>query len=318
MRIELYRAKLTYFLQIILSLLPERSVRYCRSFFCRSTGFRRNALTPIARILSHYPLAPMEEVLISENPPIRLTAGRSRLVQRLYWFGADQYEAGETDIWKGLCAQANSILELGANIGYYTVLGALAAPDSTYTAVEANPVTADALEMNILANHLANVTVVRAAVVGSDEPPVMDLMLPDLEPSVPTGAYLSAGTEGIKNRPALRTISVPTVPMAELIGESDLIKLDIEGYEATVLESVCGHLLEFRPTIVVEVLKDVPRLREIIRKLHDSHYCVLAIGGDQLHQLSAAQIESADPLPRFGSRDVVLMPEERFDKMSAD
>ncbi len=61
----------------------------------------------------------------------------------------------------------------------------LAAPNATYISVEADPLTADSLENNIAANSIGNVTVVRGAVVSTDAPPVMDLLLLDLEPSVP-------------------------------------------------------------------------------------------------------------------------------------
>ncbi|MFT7393635.1 MAG: FkbM family methyltransferase [Candidatus Azotimanducaceae bacterium] len=187
----------------------------------------------------------------------------------------------------------------------------LAAPNATYISVEADPLTADSLENNIAANSIGNVTVVRGAVVSTDAPPVMDLLLLDLEPSVPTGAYLSAGTEGIKNRPAARAVRVDTVPVTELVGDSDLIKLDIEGYEAKALESGWSFVLDTRLTIVVEVRRDVPHSWNFIRELLAADYAVLAVDADRLHQLSDAEVESSGPLPRFGSRDAVLMARER-------
>ena len=165
---------------------------------------------------------------------------------------------------------------------------------------------------NLQLNNLANVKLIEAAVVEDGAPTTMELSLPDQEQyAAPSGAYLSSGTEGIKGRPASTTVTVPTVPISELIDTVDLLKLDIEGYEANVLEAVWPQLQQSRPTIVVEVLRDVPRLRQIIRDLHAQRYEVLAIGDEHLHAITDAEIAAEAPLPRYGSRDVILIPAER-------
>ncbi|WP_390624112.1 FkbM family methyltransferase [Fodinicola feengrottensis] len=254
----------------------------------------------------------MRDFALPDNPGLRLTAVESRLARLLYWYGESGYEGCETLWWRRLCERATGILELGANIGYYTVQGAAAAPDAKYVAVEANPESADIVRANVRLNALRNVDIVQAAVVGDDAPETMELSLPDQEQySAPTGAYLSAGNEGVGNRPSTRAVTVPTVRMSSLVDGVDLLKLDIEGYEAQVLESVRSRIAETRPTIVVEVLKKVPRLRAVISDLHATGYLVFAIGDDSLHLLTADELANPAPLPRYGSRDVVLVPAER-------
>jgi FkbM family methyltransferase len=296
-----------------LTVLPIGLIMTVRDRRAAASGRRLRLWGAAAKILRHRPLTPLTEFQLPDNRDIRLTAVRSRLAQLLFWYGESGYEGAETRWWRTLCAQAHNILEVGANIGYYSVQGAHAAPHATYTTVEANPEAAAIVSRNIELNQLNNVKVIQAAVVGDDAPPTMELALPDQEQyAAPTGAYLATGTEGIHNRPAGSSITVPTIPMSQLIGGVDLLKLDIEGYEANVLESVRPWLLEQRPTIVVEVLKEAPRLRTIIRELRATGYEIRAIGQSGLHVISDDELNADTPLPRYGSRDVLLIPTEKL------
>ncbi|MEW2354546.1 FkbM family methyltransferase [Spirillospora sp. NPDC029432] len=295
-----------------LAVLPIGLIITVRDRHAAASGISRRLWGGAAKLLRHRPLSPLNDFQLPDNRDIRLTAVRSRLAQLLFWYGESGYEGAETRWWRALCAQAHDILEVGANIGYYSVQGAHAAPHATYTTVEANPEAAAIVTRNLELNQLTNAKVIQAAVVGDDAPSTMELALPDQEQyAAPTGAYLSTGTEGIHNRPAGTTVTVPTIPMSRLVEGVDLLKLDIEGYEANVLESVRPWLLEQRPTIVVEVLKEAPRLRAIIRDLRTAGYEVRAIGESELHVITDEELNTDAPLPRYGSRDVILIPTEK-------
>ncbi|WP_066361020.1 FkbM family methyltransferase [Herbidospora mongoliensis] len=296
-----------------LIVVPPGVTMKARSSYHSSSGVSRTVLGQVVRVLRHRPLGFVSDFALPDNPRIRLAAVESRLARILFWYGERGYEGMETACWRDLCAKANGILELGANIGYYTVQGADAARDVPYVAVEANPEAAGIVSRNADLNGLDNVKVVQAAVVPDDAPATLELSLPDQESYVaPTGAYLSEGGEGISNRPANRTITVPTVRMSELVDFADLIKLDIEGYEANVLRAVWPQLLANRPTIVVEVLRNVPALRQVLRDLRAENYEVRAIGDDALHVITDAELASEEPLPRYGSRDVIVVPAEKL------
>jgi FkbM family methyltransferase len=193
------------------------------------------------------------------------------------------------------------------------VQGARAAPPTArYVAIEANPDSAEILRQNVALNELDNVEVQSVAVVSEPHRARVELILPYQEPYVaPTGAYLKTGTEGISGRPALRTIEVATAFAGHVLAGADLIKLDIEGYEAQVLTAAWDCVLTNRPTIVVEVLDQVPDLRHCIRDLVANGYLAFAIGKSSLHLLSRQELSSALPLPTYGTRDIVLVPIER-------
>jgi FkbM family methyltransferase len=307
------RVRARIVLSRVLTVVPIGLIVTVRDRATAASGGGRGVWGMAAKVLRHRPLSPLTDFELPDNREIRLTAVRSRLAQLLFWYGESGYEGAETRWWRTLCAQAHDILEVGANIGYYTVQGSHAAPHATYTTVEANPEAAAIVTRNVELNGLGNVKVIQAAVVGDDAPSTMELALPDQEQyAAPTGAYLSTGTEGIHDRPAGSTVTVPTVPMSQLVGGVDLLKLDIEGYEANVLESVRTWLLAERPTIVVEVLKEAPRLRAVIRELRDAGYEVRAIGERDLHVITDEELNADAPLPRYGSRDVILIPSEKL------
>ena len=270
---------------------------------------RRRLLVPLLR---HRSLKGLGIVTVEGEQRIRLLANDSLLVRMLYWYGEDGYEPHEATWWRRFCQDATGVLEIGANIGYYTVLGALANPKATYTAVEAHPGTAETVTINVGLNGLRNVTVVQAAVVGEGAPDHLDLALPDLEKyDAPTGAFIVGG-EGVGGRrPAHHTISVPTVTGVSLIDDVDLLKLDIEGLEYDVLQPIADQLVERRTVVLVEVLRDTPRLRHLLAQFAEKDYGFWIID-EHLRRISSDDLISVHDFARtFGSRDIAVIPAER-------
>src|ERR1035438_10467720 len=104
---------------------------------------------------------------ILDQPDILIQNTNCVLVRSLYWFGLSGYEDREYDIWQSFCSQAKQgILEIGANIGFYTIMGSKAAPKIPYTAVEPHPITFSILQRNLALNRVENVTLLDVAVVG--------------------------------------------------------------------------------------------------------------------------------------------------------
>ena len=84
------------------------------------------------------------------------------VMDAIYWFGVQGYEGRMADVWETLCSTAKCIVEVGANVGLFTVLGGLATRGS-YVAVEPVPEIANLLSRNIARNNLAGKIEVRQA-----------------------------------------------------------------------------------------------------------------------------------------------------------
>ncbi|MHC1560543.1 FkbM family methyltransferase [Actinomycetospora sp. C-140] len=241
----------------------------------------------------------------------RLEVVGSRTERVLWWFGEQGYEAAEAAWWRRLCAGARDVLEIGANIGYYSVVGAAAAPVGAYTAVEAQPDAAAIVRRNLDLNGLHHATVLAAAAVGDGAPDHLELALPDQEShqTAPTGSYLRESAEGVDDRAARRSVTVRTTPASELFAGRDLVKLDIEGSEADVLTAARPAILASRPVLLVEVLGGARRLHGVLADLLDHDYRLLAPTGAGARPLRLAAATGP------GHRDVLLVPEERGDEL---
>ncbi|MCW2797051.1 FkbM family methyltransferase [Nocardioides sp.] len=273
--------------------------------------------TQLTRVLRHRPLAPLSDFALPDNPSVRLVATESLLVRMLYWYGETGWEGAETYWWTRFCREATSILELGANIGYYSVQGGAANPAARYRAVEANPAAAEIVRRNVALNNIENVEVLAVAVVGTKTTETLQLAFPDEEQyEAPTGAYLRDSAEGVEHRTSSSSVSVDVEAMSELLQDTDLLKLDIEGVEAEVLESVMDRLIESQPVIFLEVRSRAGRLRSVLADLHHkAGFVVYGIGEDSLRLLTTEQMDSPAPLPKWGSRDVILVPLSRVPRL---
>jgi hypothetical protein len=66
-----------------------------------------------------------------DDPDLRFVAAESLVLAQLYWYGAQGWEPELLPWWRAFCRRADSVLELGANVGYFTVQAARAAPGPT-------------------------------------------------------------------------------------------------------------------------------------------------------------------------------------------
>ncbi len=132
------------------------------------------------------------------------------------------------------------IVDLGANIGLYTLRMRQLNPDVRVIAVEPNPPTVLLLEKNITTNQLTDITVVPAAIGGHTGQLALKTVT---QASGFAGKYL--GTLKTAQRPwvteqLITTVSVPCLTLPQLFGEYgltqvELLKLDIEEMELEVL-----------------------------------------------------------------------------------
>jgi FkbM family methyltransferase len=241
----------------------------------------------------------------------------SYITNHLFWLGLDSYEPGEPEWWSSLVSVHASSLELGANVGLYTLLGARAGQGRPYVAVEANPRSAAVLRENLSLNDLGHVRVVEAAVVGDPSAQVVTLCFPDRDPYEASAGAFVAGAPDLCVA-ASRTVSVPAVVPDDLVDGVDLLKLDIEGVEVEVLGRIRTWIVDHRPTIVVEVRDDATHLRAFVVDLVEqaAYECVVVTDG-RPRRLDGAAALGGRLQTTHAIRDVTLVPRERTDELLA-
>lgn len=158
--------------------------------------------------------------------------------QRLLWLEGERF-VGERRLLRRLVRPGQSVADVGANIGYCTLLFAQAVgPAGRVACIEPEPDNLAELRRNIERNHLPQVEVFPVA-VGAKAGTVS----------------LRAGINGSVMEDGSGEFQVPLRPLDELLAGQpvDFIKIDVEGYEGYVLDGASRLLEERRPNLFVEI-----------------------------------------------------------------
>ena len=187
----------------------------------------------------------MEDLALDELPDFRIyTAGGDAAVGR--HVRGDNYERDVTAVFREVLRPGMGVLDIGANIGYFTMLSAaLVGPSGWVLALEPNPRNARMLEASRRANGFGHVVVSQTA-AGRE---VGLLVLHRAHSNGTTSALpdeLNA-LLGAETVPCVRADAL--VPAAQRI---DLIKADVEGAEYLALSGCTGLIERWRPVIVSE------------------------------------------------------------------
>jgi FkbM family methyltransferase len=145
-----------------------------------------------------------------------------------------------------------TIIDVGANFGYYTLLfGALVEDNGHVYAVEPNPQVVARLRRSVDLNGLAKRTTIVEAAAGSSHGGEVILFAPYGEPKNGT---IIGSAEAIS--PDLGTTHrVTRVSLDEVAAKApriDLVKIDVEGSEEAVISGLMCTLLRDRPILLLE------------------------------------------------------------------
>jgi FkbM family methyltransferase len=161
------------------------------------------------------------------------------------------YEREDVRVYKTLKLRPGLILDVGANIGFFSLLFAHIFPQCQVHAFEPNPYAFDRLQENLKANPKLSKRIATFDNAASDREQRVELT------TVPGAAGHAWGRVGISRRDGMVTYDVAATTIDRLYAASPLpvrlIKIDVEGYELPVLEGASAVVAEFRPIIVFEV-----------------------------------------------------------------
>ena len=250
---------------------------------------------------------------LPDNPNLSFIAAESLVLSQLYWYGEQGWEPDLLPWWRHFCSHSKGVLELGANVGYFSVQGAKAAPSVRYVAVEPHPVSLEMCRANLSLNAVRNVELIGAAAVADPDASSVQLRVPSDQLATPTVAFMAGDhelppdmvTDGAK------VVEAPAVHVCTLLDGIDLLKLDVEGHEHALLTAARSQLAECRPTLIVEVLPGTAKLRKLLVGLceQQGYRCYVPTRG-RLVLLEPAQLLAARLMEEYGNHDVILSTTE--------
>jgi FkbM family methyltransferase len=232
----------------------------------------------------------------------------------LYYFGT--WEPNLTGYVQGRLRPGDLFLDVGANVGYYSLLGSsLVGSEGQVVAVEASPITFDQLTANLRRNRVRNVRALCMAATATRCTVLLHHSNEDhMLSSIVDGVV--AGDE--------KTCEVPGAPLPDMLepGELErvaLIKIDVEGAESLVLDGLLPAIHRCRDDVelVVEVAPD--RLarqgispNDLVRRLERHGFLAYALENDYgplayvTHRTLARPVRLDPGRPLVDATDVVF------------
>ena len=209
------------------------------------------------------------------------SAWDDHIVDLLYFKGREYSELAELGIFSALARGSKVILDVGANTGLYSIVSAKANPDAKIIGFEPYPVNYARLQKNLRINGLLqNVSAVNLALGDSND---------TIRFAVPAGGQIcdvsSADVDFTKQHYqtwlSYKEIEVEQVTLDAFCQEQnfetvDLIKIDVENYELSVLKGASEALAKYSPVILIEIFVDEERRRffeEVLKP--NGYYCYL-------------------------------------------
>lgn len=163
------------------------------------------------------------------------------------------YETFELALISRLARGAETVFDIGANIGWYSLHIAQQEPQARIYAFEPVPTTHERLLINLARNAAGNrVTPVKDGL--TDAPGAFDMFVPATSGSPAASLNELHPGEGSR-RVSCRFTTLDAFVDDNEIDRLDFLKCDVEGAELRVLKGGVKSLKRFRPAVVIELLR---------------------------------------------------------------
>lgn len=188
--------------------------------------------------------------------------GDDQVANQVFWRGWAGYEPETTPLFYELARESEVVFDVGAHVGFYSLLAAHANPSARVIAFEPLPAAAVRFRRNVEENGLSNVELFECAV---GDAPGRATLFHDADSShegIPTSSGLSADffelpyfvEHGVRPGGEVEVRTLDEVADSLGLGRVDLIKIDTETTEPAVLRGARRLLERDRPVLVFEVL----------------------------------------------------------------
>jgi FkbM family methyltransferase len=200
-------------------------------------------VSAIPRVLLRRALAVIPDGLVVPilRGPLRGSRWITGALRHSCWLGG--YEPERQLEFARLVREGDVVLDIGANVGFYTLLAArMVGPSGRVLAFEPLPDNLPVLRRHLAVNGLTNVDVIPAAVASRSGSRRFN-----------TGEYPATGQLSELGGIEVDVVSLDDLRAAGRLSRVDLMKIDVEGAELEVLEGARAVLEEFRPVVIMEL-----------------------------------------------------------------
>lgn len=216
--------------------------------------------TPSQRIYQHLLFEGTFKVFSGTNN-FKIHHNARAIENLLFWRGLEGYEPNSLKLWSKMSRDADTIFDLGANSGIYSLIAKSENKNAKIYAFECVDRVFDVLKKNVALNNY-DISCFNQAVSNYDG---AGSFIDDSEPftlSVIVNMDLDEVAEGRGvEKSALHKVETDLITLDTFIQQNniegiDLMKIDVETHEPEVFEGFQKHLKAFQPTLLVEIIRD--------------------------------------------------------------
>ena len=234
-----------------------RSHPFNRAVTSALNPLTRRGMLPSQWLITHFPRIGTVQAKMPNGLVLKLGSalGDDPIANQVLWLGWDASEPEAIRLFFQLALKAHTILDIGAFVGYFSLVAALANPKARVYSFEPVPELQQRLQYNIQLNQLSDRVTCVPAAVGAADCSTRFFRGAD---AMPTCSSLSQ-TYAVANCPIVKEIDVNVVQLdtwarAQGLEKVDLIKIDVETGEPDVLTGMKSLLGTCSPDIICEVL----------------------------------------------------------------
>jgi len=275
----------------------------------------RTLVKPFSNIISkkfYFAIDGTIDVKLTEGKHLLFTANpTSNLLRVLFWQGIEGFEYNEYKIFTELAKKSNCFFDIGANIGYYSIVAKLFNKNIIVHGFEPLPGARKYFQKNVTLNNFDDIIIQEIALCDqTGEAEFYSNINPrfkHLEDHLFGDSSLDINATGNFQRVKfnVKTDTLDNYVLNNLKSDLkiDLIKMDTEGTENLVLKGAHNVLTFHQPIIMCEIIKGFieKEMEDILKKYNYSFYIVRTNGLEY----------SANLVAEKGKTDYFLVPESK-------
>jgi FkbM family methyltransferase len=274
------QARQVYDENALIRFLAKPLVAVRRKWLMRNDACTKRVFARFAASLAEDPVVHVEGF-----PGEYVLGPKSDMFRHIVMSGA--YEQDWSHLCRTLVASHRDAIDIGANIGLYTVLLSTLVPTRRVLAIEPTPEAASRLRKNLKRNDAFRNTVVFEGVATEVSGYASLSVVPGKEEYSSLGAVQHQAVAGERRE----TIKVASSTIDDLVEAHNLdpgfVKIDVEGMEHSVIGGMHKVLAKYRPVILTEISDPLLRANgssseALIKAIRSYSYCVRDIAGTEV------------------------------------
>jgi FkbM family methyltransferase len=247
-------------------------------FFYNIIPFKKQLFTVIRnlklpeRVYRHLIFKGVFNVRIDESASFKIMHYGFQLENEIFWSGIrGGWEKESIKLWIELSKNSTCILDIGANTGIYSLIAKAVKPNVKVYALE--PVKR-VFEKLVANTNLNGYNIKCLELAASDSDGQATIYDQDSEHIYSVTVNQDHSAAGIKSHPVtIQIAQLDTLIKHYSIPKIDLIKMDVEQHEAEVLYGYKNHIVQHKPTMLIEILNNtIAQNIESFLNIHSCNY----------------------------------------------